>query len=149
MKIRADEHVAPKILRALENLVLRDDWELSHVRDFHGARTLDETWIPRFASEGGRVLLSGDASMLRRPHELKAILESRVVVVVMAPPWQNSKRHQQAASLIWHWPAIEAALLTASDGDCWRVPFAFGSSTIEKVSVNYAKAIQAGKKAGK
>ena len=76
MKIRADEHVSPKIVSALQLLVLRSDWELSHVRQVHAARTLDETWIPRFASEGGRVLLSGDASMLRRPNELKAILES-------------------------------------------------------------------------
>jgi hypothetical protein len=132
----------------LEHLVLRNDWELSHVRDVHEARTSDETWIPRFASEGGRVLLSGDGSMLRRPHELKAILESRVVVVVMAPPWQNSKRHEQAAAIIWHWPAIEVALLTAADGDCWKVPFAFGkSAALEKMKVNYAKAIQGTTKA--
>jgi hypothetical protein len=87
---------------------------------------------------------------LRRPNELKAILESRVIVVVMAPPWQNAKRHEQAATLVWHWPAIEAALLTGADGDCWRVPFAFGKNvTIEKVPVNYAKAVQnAGKKGG-
>jgi hypothetical protein len=86
--------------------------------------------------------------MLKRPNELKAILESRVVVVAMAPPWQNARRHEQAASLIWHWPAIQAALLTAVDGDCWKVPFAFGKGvTLEKVTVNYAKAIQATGKA--
>lgn len=128
--------------------MLREDWELSHVREFHAARTTDETWIPRFASEGGRALLSGDASMLKRPHELKAILESRVVVVVMATPWQNARRHEQAATLIWHWPAIDAALLTSVEGDCWRVPFSCAKgSTVEKVAVNYAKAVTAlGKK---
>jgi hypothetical protein len=84
--------------------------------------------------------------MLKRPNELKAILESRVVVVVMAPPWQNAKRHEQAATLVWHWPAIETALLTSSDGDCWKVPFSFRGTTIEKQNVNYAKAIQANKK---
>ena len=142
MKIRADEHVSPRILRALELLVLRDDWELSTVREVHAARTHDETWIPRFASEGGRALLSGDGKMLKRPHELKAIRESGLVVVIMASPWQSARRHEQAATLIWHWPELSILLEGANSGDCFRVPFAFGKSRIEKLEIKYDKAIK-------
>ena len=74
-----------------------------------------------------------------RPHELLAIRDSGVVVVVMAPPWQNARRHQQAASLIWHWPELATLLEAAKNGDCFRVPFTFGKSKVEQVQVNYEK----------
>jgi PIN domain-containing protein len=142
LKIRADEHVSRKIVRALELLVLRADWQLSTVRDVHEARTLDETWLPRFASEGGRAVLSGDSKMLKRPYELKAIRGSGLIVIVMASPWQNARRHEQAASLIWHWPEVATLLDTASAGDCFRVPFTFGRSRVERLKIDYDKAIK-------
>jgi hypothetical protein len=85
LRIRADEHIAPKITKAVQSLILADGWELTHVREFHAARTADETWIPRFAAEGGQVFLSADRKMLSRPHQLAAIAEGNLIGILVAP----------------------------------------------------------------
>ncbi|MBS4046130.1 MAG: DUF5615 family PIN-like protein [Alphaproteobacteria bacterium] len=145
MKIRADEHIAPKIVRAIQMLVLRAGWEISHVRDVHDARTADETWIPRFAREGGQVILSGDRKMLARPHQIKAIAESGVIGVFLSSQWAQAQRHIQAAHLIHCWPEIERALLESKERDCWKVPFEYGAVTLQKLSVNYSEALGSSK----
>ncbi len=73
MKVRADEHVAPKIVQAIRVVALSTGWELTGVREFHAARTMDETWLPRFASEGGKAILTADANILKRPHLIAAV----------------------------------------------------------------------------
>lgn len=142
MKIRADEHVSPKILRSLELVVLQSGWELSHVRDFHGPSTLEPTWIARFAADGGHAILSGDTSMLKRPNELRAIAESGLIIVVMKHPWQGRRRHEQAACLLFHWPQVEELLASAVGGDCIRIPYSFTKGGAEMKKVDYAKAIK-------
>ena len=60
MKVRADEHVSPKIVQVLRVISLSVGWELTGVREFHGARTADETWVPKFAAEGGQAIITAD-----------------------------------------------------------------------------------------
>lgn len=143
MKVRADEHVAPKIVRALKEISLSPGWELSHVREVHPPRTADETWVGRFASEGGQAIVSGDANMLKRPHLIAAIQQSRVVGLILPYTWCHAKRHAQAAALLYFWPEIEAAFAGAQPGDFWRLPTALVGGTLEHLRVNYAAAVQA------
>jgi hypothetical protein len=143
VKIRADEHVAPKIVQALRIIALSTGWELTGVREFHAARTMDETWLPRFAAEGGRAIITADAHMLRRPHQIAAIQQSGVCGVILPPVWAQAKRNIQAASLIYFWPEIEATLTDAQSGEFWRLPPTLYSGNLEKLSVNYAAAAQA------
>jgi len=118
VKVRADEHVAPKIVQVLRIIALSTEWELTGVREFHAARTLDETWLPRFASEGGKAIITADV-------------------------WAQARRNIQAASLIYFWPEIEATLTTAQAGEFWRVPTTLYAGRLEKLRVNYAAAAQA------
>lgn len=145
MKIRADEHVAPKIIRALKDLTLSTGWELSHVREVHGARTADETWVPRFASEGGKAIITADANMLKRPHQILAIRQSNVVGLILPHTWASSRRHVQASSLIYFWPEIEACFSAAQPGDFWRIPAALHRGPLEKLDIDYDTAIGAKK----
>lgn len=138
MKIRADEHVAPKILRAITELVPNEEHELSHVRDDNAARTADETWVPRFAAEGGTAILSADRHMLARPHQQAAILASGLICILLPAKWSQSRRHEQAALLLWWWPRITATIARSERCQCWRVPFDFGSSDLEPISVRPA-----------
>lgn len=140
MKIRADEHIAPKITKALEILVLPNGWELTHVRDFHAARTADETWIPRFAAEGGQVILSADRKILARPHQLAAIAEGNLIGVFLSPQWAEAKRNVQAANIIWWWPKIEKAISTAAPKQCFRVPPDFRAGDLEELRIDFEKA---------
>lgn len=140
MKIRADEHVAPKIIKAVETLILSDGWELSHVRDKHSSRTMDETWVPQFADEGGKGILSGDRKMLAKPHQIMAIIHNGLVGVFMSKQWSEAKRHIQASNLLLWWPRIEGAFKTSKPGKCWKVPFEFSlGGDLEDVTPSYAK----------
>ena len=143
MKVRADEHVAPKIVQVLRIIALSTGWELTGVREFHAARTLDETWLPRFASEGGKAIITADANMLKRPHLIAAVQQSGVCGIILPSVWAQARRNIQAASLIYFWPEIEATLTTAQAGEFWRVPTTLYAGSLEKLRVNYAAAAQA------
>ena len=120
MKVRADEHVSPKIVQVLRVISLSVGWELTGVREFHGARTADETWVPKFAAEGGQAIITADANMLKRPHLIAAIQQSGVLGLVLPTAWAQARRHIQASSLIYFWPEIEKCMAGASPGDTWR-----------------------------
>jgi hypothetical protein len=137
LRIRADEHIAPKITKAVQSLVLTEGWELTHVRDFHAARTADETWIPRFAAEGGNAILSADRKMLGRPHQLAAIAEGNLIGVFLSSQWAGSRRHVQAASIIWWWPKIEKAISAASPRQCFKVPFDFSGDSLQEIHIDF------------
>jgi hypothetical protein len=138
VKLRADEHVSPKIVRAIREVSLSSGWELSCVREFHPARTADETWVPQFAVEGGQAIITADANMLNRPHQLLAIHQSNIRGIVLPSIWADSKRHLQAASLIYFWPQIEAKLKDAQSGEFWRLPRTLVNGLLEPIAVNYS-----------
>jgi hypothetical protein len=140
LKVRADEHVSPKIVRAVKEVALSVECELSHVRDVHGARTADETWIPRFAAEGGKAIITADANLLKRPHQIAAIQASGLFGVILPPTWAVAKRHIQASALIYHWPEIELCFAGAQSGEFWRIPAALHKGPLEKLNINYARA---------
>lgn len=146
MKIRADEHISRKIVRAIAELALRDGWELTHVRDVHDRRTADETWIPRFAREGGKAILSGDRKMRGRPHQIAAISESGLVCVFLSHEWSTARRTVQAASLLFWWERIEAKISVAKPRECWLVPFEFSKGDLMPYSISYDKIEQQNRK---
>ena len=146
MKIRADEHVSPKILQAVRLLCLRQGWEISHVRDEHSEKTADETWLSKFANDGGQAILTGDARILGRPHQLVAIRDTGLISVVLSKDWTKAKRHEQAANIIFWWPRLEQALENSGPGDCWPLPFSFDQQPLNKKVINYEKAAEALKK---
>ena len=147
MKVRADENVSIKIVQAIRLVCLSSTWELSHVREHHGPRTHDETWLPRFAAEGGKAFVTGDARILARPHQLVAVRDAGLSSIVLSQEWTEAKRHDQAAHLIYWWPKIEEAIKSADPGDCWKVPFKYERSLgLVSKKINYDKPAQAAKK---
>lgn len=138
MKIRADEHVTFRLVQAIKSLNLRQRLDLSHVRDDNPARTADETWLPAFAADNGKAILTGDANMLKRPHQILAVQDSGFVCFMLSYQWTIARLHQQTANILWQWPKIEQALDGASPGDCYPVPFTFDDKPLEKKSINYA-----------
>ena len=143
MKIRADENVSPKIVQVLRLISLGPGWELTGVREVHPPRTADQTWVPRFAAEGGRGIITADVNMLKRPHLMAAILASGVFGLLLPSAWAQARRHVQAASIIHFWPEIEATFSVAQPGEFWRMPAALYFGSLERIVVNYAAAAHA------
>jgi hypothetical protein len=82
----------------------------------------DVPWIKRFASAGGRVIISGNSRMMSVPHERKALLDEGMVVLFFENSWNNWKFFAKSALLLFWWPAIARQLKTAKPKSFWRIP---------------------------
>ena len=141
MKIRADEHVSPEIVRAVRDLALTPPFELSHVFDEGHGGLGDVSWVTKFAETGGKVILTADGDFLNRPHQVMAVWNKELVVIHLPSKWQNARRNEQAAHILLWWDRIEKKLSVATPRQCWRVPFEFSrEAELTKLSVDYGKA---------
>lgn len=142
MKIRADEHISPEIVRTVCELAVSPEFDFTGVIGSGDKGLADVPWIAKFAAEGGRAILTGDRDFLSRPHQVMAVLETGLIVIHMHNKFCNAKGRMQAAHLLWWWDKIEATLLTAKPRQCWRVPWGFPeqSPSLLSVSVDYEKA---------
>lgn len=142
MKIRADEHISPEIVRIVCELALSPGWELTQVITQGDGGMKDVPWITKFAGEGGKVILSGDTDFINRPHQVMAVLDTGLIVVHMHNKYCNARGRLQAAHMLWWWDKIEATLQAAQPRQCWRVPWGFPESggELSRLSVDYEKA---------
>lgn len=61
MRIRADEHVAEAIIKAVREIALRDGWTLDSVVSARQAGKSDVHWITEFMAESGRTVNRANA----------------------------------------------------------------------------------------
>ena len=89
----------------------------------------DVNWIETFAGRGGRLFVSGDASM-RSNHLERAALEASGLVAVFpsSKQWFDGLRKWgQAAYLTVWFPAILRLAADAEPGSHWRLPPSFSA----------------------
>ncbi len=85
-------------------------------------------------------MLSADRHMLARPHQQQSILASGLKCVFLGAKWSQSRRHEQAAYLLWWWPRIELALVgSPPGGQFWIVPNDFDSGELRLLRFNPAQ----------
>ena len=84
MKLIADEHVSPKIVRAVCEIALARTCSLaSIVKGAPYVWTEDEDWIERFAKDGGNGILSADRRMLKRPNLVQLMTDHDLVGIFL------------------------------------------------------------------
>jgi hypothetical protein len=153
LKILADEHVAPAIVALVRDYAISDGFELSDVRDqgLRGAK--DVPLVAAFAATGGKGLISADKGFYKRHQQMLAVRDANLRVAVLPEQWQNAKRHQQAAHILWWWPKIEETLSTCPDRSFWKVPWEFPHRTekmlLRQEMVDFTRAAQKAKKAAR
>lgn len=142
MRICADENVAPKLSALIREQLLTRPHTLQTVDDFQAKGMEDQIWVRRFADEGGEAIVGGDFAMTKKPHEIVAIAETGLRLVVLDQRWPREPRHIQISYLFYWWPHIERALSTAPHGQCLKVPWGWGEpkGAIKQVSVDVQKA---------
>ena len=137
MRIRADEHVSPPIVRWIRELGLSAGWQLTSVREEGHDGDPDITWVTKFARDGGEAILSADKDFLKRPQQIVAICDTGLRVIHMPPRWANSIRSIQAAHILFWWHKIEATLVSSKPRQFWRVPWGFADSPLTLQKVDY------------
>ena len=141
MRIRADEHVSERIVDAIINMALGENFELSSVVRCGDRSKSDVHWIKSFANEGGKAILSGDTDFFLRPHQVMAVCQCGLMVVHMPARWSNAKCHLQAAHLLMWWGRIEAALANGRPPQCFRPAWNISErGAVERVRIDYESA---------
>ena len=121
MRIRADEHVSPKIVRMICDLALTLKFELSSVFDEGHDGTKDQYWVTEFSNDGGDAILSADKDFFRKPHQVVAIDKTGLRVIYLPPKWANAPGYLQASHILMWWPRIERKLAEAKPRQVWVV----------------------------
>ena len=134
--------MAPRLSELLREQLLSKDFSLDTVDD-HAARGVeDQIWVRRFAESGGRAIVSGDINITKRAHEIAAINETGLRLIVLHERWPRERKHIQISYLFYWWPHIEQALRGAGPGKCFKVPWGWGDprGAIKPLSIDLQRA---------
>jgi hypothetical protein len=83
----------------------------------------DEGWIPRFAADGGNIVISGDGRMRARRHEAIALSSAKLIVFFFEGSWGKKNIFVKTAMLLNWWPKIIETIGKSEPGQCWEIPF--------------------------
>lgn len=75
MKICADEHVSPNIVKAIREIAISPGWEISSIHEEGKLGASDTYWITDFAKNGGDAILTADKDFLKREPQINAIFD--------------------------------------------------------------------------
>lgn len=130
MRLIGDEHVSPKIIRALQDLAISriDGWQIESAVGSRYSGREDEDWVAAFARDGGHGLISADREMLKRPTLITQISETGLIGIYVRGGYANAPRVRQAAHMLFWWPRIEETFRKAAPGTAWIVPNGFGEA---------------------
>ena len=129
MKFAFDEHVPRGIVKVFQ--ILADVSSLLPITEVVSARIYvhsddkgdDQHWIRRYSRDGGSFVLSGDKKMRGRPHELKALVDEKMIVFFFSPVWNKKNGYVKSAMLLNWWPKIVEVAQSAPSGSLWPIPF--------------------------
>lgn len=129
MRLCADENVGPALSRLIRDTVLSPQHQLDTVDDYAARGVDDQVWVRRYADAGGEAIIGADSAMTRKPHEIVAIVETKLRLIILDERWPRERLHLQASYLFYWWPHIEAALENMRSGTAVKVPWGWGNPT--------------------
>jgi hypothetical protein len=131
VKFLFDEHMPPKLVRAIGELAKDEPYTIVHLRDRFPGGTKDVEWIGILGKEGGWAFISEDRRIRQRPHELAVLKQSNLIGVFLTKGWNQAGLWDRAALLIGWWPHIVAAATAATPGQVFDVPYRRASGTLK------------------
>ena len=150
MKIRADEHIAPAIVDAINAIALGYEFELTSVLKVGFKGASDVHWMTAFAEEGGHAILSADTDFLKEPPQVVAIDRTGLKVIHLPSGWANATLAMQAGHLLSWWRRIENQLQAMKPRECFSPPYNLSEDgTLKKIPLDFQKMHKKAKKAGK
>lgn len=150
MRIRADEHVAPAIVQAINDIAIGDGFELTSVLRTGFGGAADVHWITAFAEDGGEAILTADTDFLKQPPQVLAIERTGLKVIHLPAGWANATRAIQAGHLLIWWRRIEVRLQTMKPRECFTTYFSPPENAVlKKVQLDFQGMGKKAKKAAK
>lgn len=137
MKIAFDENIPIAMVRVFQTFAnerqlkkLIGDFEIKSAADYTPKPgdldyipKSDVPWLKRFATDGGKVVISGDTDMKYEPHERLALIELKFIVIFFESQWSKWKFFRKCALLLHWWPVVATKIKRASPGTAfWHIP---------------------------
>lgn len=149
MRLCADENVAPVLSELIREQLLSATFTLETVDDHQAVGVEDQIWVRKFSKAGGDAIIGADFAMTKKPHEVAAISETELRLVILDEKWPRQKKNIQISYLFYWWPEIEKTLASASAGKCFKVPWGWPADTagqIKPIRIDVQKAYKQLKK---
>jgi hypothetical protein len=106
LKLLLDHHISPRIARALDALFPQH--HIFALRERFAADTSDVEWISALDKDGEWAVLTQDLRIRTRPHERRAMDNSRIVFFFLGSAWRKMSVEESAARLIRLVPKMAA-----------------------------------------
>ena len=141
MKIAFDENIPPVLVKVFR--VLAEDkhvikCEIISARDYATPKDRgDVPWMQRFASDRGKIIVSGDKRIRGNPHEQKAYKDAGLMIFCFAPRWNHAKQLTKTAMLLHWWPKLEQYIDNFNPVHCWEIPYQWNWKDLRNVSVKF------------
>jgi PIN like domain len=122
VKLALDENLPPALAHALHALLAPERGEAVHIRERFGPGVADSDWIAALHGEGAWGVLTLDRKLRTRPHEQRALMQSGLVVFILAHGWAAEPYWPKAAGVIRWVPRMIDALREARPPALFEVP---------------------------
>jgi hypothetical protein len=135
LRVCADENVAPVLSELIREQLLSAKFSLETVDDHQAIGVDDQIWVRKFANDSGAAIIGADFAMTKKPHEVAAINETGLRLVILDGKWACQKKNVQISYLFYWWPEIEKTLASAGAGKCFKVPWGWPADTTGQIKV--------------
>ena len=150
MRVRADEHVAEAIVKAVREIALSDGWTLDSVVSARQNGQSDVHWITEFMADGGHVILTADRDFLENAPQVEAVFKTGAKVIHLPAKWGQARGTLQAAHILMWWSRIEACINSMQARQCFRPPWNITETgTLQQITIDFQSAQKKMKKARK
>ena len=148
MKIRADEHVAPAIVTAVQEIALSKGVELSSVLNSGYKGSSDVHWITEFMKDSGQAILTADKDFIELVPQVMAVRDTGAKVIHLPKQWAMAEGRLQAAHILVWWRRIETQIREMQPRECYRPPWNIRQDgKLKKIVIDFAKVSRKKKKA--
>ena len=122
MNFFADNNISPAIADALSSLSQREGVEVVPLRKKFPASVDDRVWLESLGKERNWVILSGDFSITRKPHEHLAWQQCGLTGFFLQRGWMHIRFWDQSWKLVKWWPTIIETAKRFETGHSFSVP---------------------------
>jgi hypothetical protein len=122
IKVALDANVPPRVVDMLAAGYTDQGFEFYWEPQFAAADAPDEFWAEAFRRFGGRIVISGDKDIARKPHQMMAFIESGMTSFFCQSRWSSMSFGFKAAHLAYWWPKIAEHIERDGRPSCWWIP---------------------------
>jgi hypothetical protein len=120
--VAIDCNMPERMVTLLQTGFGQQGFEFIHESKFADRRDDDEHWVEKFRQFGGRVVLSADRNIGKRPHQRLAFKRAGMKTFFLHQKWHTFSMSYRAAHLIQWWPRVADQLRQMRNGDAFWVP---------------------------